>query len=79
MKPAYATLEPNFHNQDGSTLVLYYHEVPDEAQVKQACDELLGKLPLGVDTSDPTFSFEEHPTPVSEASKLHRFEVYPTG
>ena len=79
MKLVFATLEPNFHNNDGFTLVLYFDGVPDEEQVKQACRELLGKLPLSVDASDPTFGFEEHPTPVSEAAKLRRVEVYPAG
>lgn len=76
-----ATLEPNFHNSDGCTVVLYFDGEPDEAQVRQICDEELPKmsLNLGVDTSDKFFGFEEHPTPVSELAKPRRYEVYPAG
>ncbi len=74
----HATLEPNSHNTDGSTVVLYFDEVPSEAEVREVCNNQLLGLGLGVDTSDEFFGFEEHPTPVSERAKLHRYEVYPT-
>lgn len=75
----FTTLEPNSHNSDGSTVVLYFDGVPSEAQVRRVCESGLQGLNLGVDTADPFFSFEEHSTPVSERAKLHRYEVYPAG
>lgn len=77
-KLVHVTLEPNFHNSDGCTVVLYFDGEPDEAQVREVCETQLGSLNLGVDTADPFFSFEEHPTPVSERASLRRYEVYPT-
>jgi hypothetical protein len=53
--------------------------VPSEDQVKDICNTGLKSFTLGVDTADSGFSFEEHPTPVSERASLHRYEVYPTG
>jgi hypothetical protein len=76
---AYATLEPNFHNNDGSTVVLYFDGVPSEEQVKQVLRDEAGGRPLWVSPDDPEFAFEEHPTPVSERGKLRRYEVYPAG
>jgi hypothetical protein len=75
----HATLEPNTHNTDGSTVVLYFDGVPSKEQVCEVCKTKLSSLNLGVDTEDEFFSFEEHSTPVSERAKLHRYEVYPAG
>jgi hypothetical protein len=76
MSLVHATLEPNSHNTDGSTVVLYFNQAPSEAEVVLACKEL--ELPLRVDTSDEFFEFEEHATPVSDRANLFRYEVYPT-
>lgn len=73
-----ANLEPNFHNRDGCTVTLYFDGEPTKEQVIEICKTKLQNLNLGVDTEDQYFSFEEHPTTVSERAKLRRYEVYPT-
>ena len=79
MKPIKATLEPNTHNAGACTVVLYFEDEPTTSDVVEACKNDLGHLPLGVDTDDEFFKFEEHPTTVSDRGSLRRFEVYPTG
>ena len=77
-KLVYATLEPNYHNRDGFTVTLYFDGVPSEAEVRRICEEELKNLGCGVDTNDKFFSFEEHPTPLSDRANVRRYEVYPT-
>jgi len=72
------SLEMNTLNKDGNTVTLYFDGEPTLEQVREACQTELGSLPLGVDTKDQYFGFEEHPTPVSERAGLRRYEVYPT-
>ena len=73
----HATLEPNFHNSDGSAVVLYFDGEPSEVEVQNELVRNTGRLALSVDTTDPYYQFEEHPTPVSERAKLRRYECYP--
>ena len=79
MKPEQATLEPNFHNSDACTVVLYFNGEPAKDDVVNACKTGLDHLALGVDTTDQFFQFEEHETAVSKKAGLRRFEIYPTG
>jgi hypothetical protein len=76
----HSSIEPNHHNKDGYTLVLYFEGTPTREEVVSVCDGLYGKHSAGsVDTKDPSFSYEEHPTPVSQAAGLRRYECYPFG
>jgi len=68
-----ATLEPNDDNSSAASVTLYFDGEPNETQVREVCDAGLG-LPLGVDTTDPFFSFKESFVP----GGLRRYQVYPT-
>ena len=74
----HVSLEPNTHNTDGCTVTLYFDGEPTLEQVREVCQTKLPSFNLGVDTEDPFFEFQEHPTPVSERAGLRRYEVYPT-
>jgi len=73
----HASLENNNWNE-GSALTLYFHEKPTEEQVRAACASAQGSLPLGTDLDDPMWEFVVAPTPVSEAAKMVRVQVFPT-
>ena len=77
MKPVHATLEPNSHNTDGSTVVLYFEAEPTWVDVVSALAETT--LNGSVNTDDPDFSWEEHPNALSERAGLRRVECYPAG
>jgi hypothetical protein len=72
-------LEGSSHNEHASCVVLYYAGVPTKEQVVADLMSLQGQLGLFCDTADPTFSYEEFPTKVSERAGLHRYECYPCG
>ncbi len=74
-----STLEPNTHNKSSSTVTLYFDGEPTLERIREVCKTRLTHLALGVDTEDPFFGFEEHPSPLSKRSGLRRYEVYPTG
>jgi len=73
-----ASLEPNTKNTNGATVTLYFDGEPTLEQIREICKSKLGSIGLSVDTEDPFFGFEEHPTDVSERAGLRRYEVYPT-
>jgi hypothetical protein len=73
-----ATLEPNPHNTDGDTVVLYFDGEPTAEQIREVCTTELSHLDCGVDVDSEFFSFEERSTPVSERAGLRRYTVYPT-
>lgn len=76
----HVSFEPNSHNSNGCVLVLYFDAEPTREEVVAACDSLYGKHSAGsVDTQDPYFDFQEHPTAVSRAAGFRRYECYPTG
>lgn len=73
-----ATLEMSDANKNGDAVTLYFDGVPTESQVREVCKNQISKLPLGVDTNDPHFSFVEVPSPISKRAGLYRYQVYPT-
>lgn len=72
------SLEPNFHNPDGSALTLYFAESPTEQEVKDACRETLGKQVIGVNPDDDEFSWEVCQTVVADRAGLVRVQAHPT-
>lgn len=72
------SLEPNYHNPDGSALTLYFDEKPTEDEVKDACTATLGKQVIGVDPTDPSFDWHEAPTTVSDKAGWVRVQCHPT-
>jgi len=73
----HASLENNDLNE-GSALTLYFREKPSEEQVRAACAYVQGSMQLGTDLNDPHWEFVVAPTPVSEAAKMVRVQVFPT-
>jgi hypothetical protein len=76
MKPnlIHSTLEPNTHNNNAFTVVVYFDGEATIEQIREVCVE----HSLNVDVDDMYFNVNEISTPISRLSGTRRYEVYPT-